>query len=142
MTRLRQFSQAVGEMEGYYVTQAQAAARHIPFPTLPQKLNNPGDLIFVGQRKAVPFSVVGGDGKVRIYCKFETIEDGFEACDFQLELYAKRGSTVQGTINKWAPADDGNNPTSYTAGVCKLMGCKPTDLLSEVIKDASPVTTT
>ena len=124
-------------MEGFDVTQAQAAERHIKWPTLPQKLNNPGDLIYVGQHKATPFSVVGGDGKVRVYCKFQSIDDGFAACDFQLTLYAGRHCTVQQTINKWAPADDGNNPVSYTAGVCKLMNCKPTDLLSVVI--AEPV---
>ena len=135
--KLRAFSEAIGVMEGYNVTEAQAKARGIHFPTLPQLLNNPGDLIFVGQHQAVPYAVKGADGRTRVYCKFPDIETGFADCDFQVSLFAGRNLTVQQTINKWAPTDDGNNPNSYTAGLCKILNCKSTDLVAKVISMTS-----
>mgnify|MGYP005820885897 CR=1 FL=1 len=139
MTRLRQFSTAIAEIEGMFVTQEQAKARKITWPTIPQRLNNPGDLIYVGQKKATGFTIVGKDGKKRTYCQFKTLEDGWEACDFQVSLYAKRGLTVQQGINKWAPADDGNSPRSYTSGVCRLFGCKPDDFLWKILLLPEPL---
>jgi hypothetical protein len=143
--RLRQFSTAIGEIEGFFVTPEQAKSRGIPWPTVPQRLHNPGDLIYLRQHHSTPFTIVGKDGIKRTYCKFETDEDGWEACDFQVALYAGRGLSVQETINKWAPADDGNNPKSYTAGVCRILNCKPGDLLVTILyasSSTSPQTST
>jgi hypothetical protein len=137
MTKLRQVSDVIGHMEGFYVSQEQAAAQNRRWPTIPQRLNNPGDLVFEHQKYATPHSIVGIDGKTRVYAKFDTIEHGWEACDLQLSLYAQRGLTVEQAIRKWAPADDGNNPGSYTASVCRMLGCGPGDLLSVVIAETA-----
>src|SRR5437868_1292141 len=119
-SRTRAFSEALGRLEGFFVAPGTPT-----YPTVPQRLKNPGDLIFAHQKGATPHAIKGADGRVRVYAEFATIEAGWLACDRQVELYAGRGLTVEQTIRKWAPADDGNDPRSYTAAVCKLMACKP-----------------
>lgn len=128
MSKVRQFSQAIGQMEGFFV-------KSTLHQTLPQRLNNPGDLIYKGQKNSIRKNIIGADGKIRSFASFDTIEDGWVACDTQVQLFADRGLTVEETIQKWAPADDGNNPNSYTAGVCHIFGCSPADLLAPLIKE-------
>jgi hypothetical protein len=90
--------------------------------TVPNRLNNPGDLIFMKQAGAVPHAIKGADGRVRVFCEFATPEDGLQALYKDLRLKAARGLTLRQTIRAWAPASDGNDPKSYLAFVCKQLG--------------------
>ena len=49
---------------------------------------------------------------------------GWLACDRQVELYAGRGLTVEQTIRKWAPADDGNDPRIANPMASRLITCR------------------
>jgi hypothetical protein len=90
--------------------------------TVPQRLNNPGDLLFAHQPFAAPHAITGKDGKVRVYAEFDTAEHGWQALERQIRLDASRGLTLQEFIRKYAPASDANNPTSYLAVVMKAIG--------------------
>lgn len=90
--------------------------------TLPTRLNNPGDLIFAHQHLAMPYPVIGKDGKTRIYAQFPTLADGLAALRFQIHLNASRGDSLQTFIWHYAPASDGNDPMSYLASVMRALG--------------------
>lgn len=102
--------------------------------TLPTRLNNPGDLMFAHQRKASPHPIVGEDGKVRVYAEFPTLADGLYALHTQIWLDAQRGETLAQFIAKYAPEADGNNTSSYLAGVMRALGvADPSLRLSEIL---------
>lgn len=66
---------------------------------------------------------VGSDGT---FAKFETPEHGIQAATTLLGRYGQAGiNTVQGVVNRWAPAGDGNNVTAYVASVSKSLGVAP-----------------
>jgi hypothetical protein len=89
---------------------------------LPTRINNPGDLIFAHQHNAIPHAVAGKDGKTRIYAAFLTLADGLNALRIQICLNASRGDTLAQFIGRYAPASDGNDPTSYLAAVMRALG--------------------
>jgi hypothetical protein len=105
--------------------------------TVPQRLNNPGDLVYAHQPNAKPHPITGKDGKVRIYAEFDTPEHGWDALERQIRLDASRGLTLAEFVRKYAPASDANNPTSYLAGVMRAIGVTDAKIrLSAII--ASP----
>ena len=77
------------------------------FPgSLSQRNNNPGNLRPAGQPGCTP---VGG------FCSFASYQAGYQALLDQISLDAARGETIGQFLNKYAPAQDSNNPTSYAA---------------------------
>ena len=118
---LRKLAEAIAKEEGFYVP-----------GTVANRLNNPGNLIFVGQRDAVGHQIIGKDRKKRLFCKFPTAEKGWAAMQRQLRLFASRNLTLLETIHKWAPASDGNDPHSYAAHVAQRVGF-PLDTPVQVI---------
>ncbi len=147
MTKLQQIAEAIAHIEGFYLDEAQARALHCSFPTIPQRCNNPGNLMFVGQAKAKPEPIVGRDKKTRTYCKFDTIEAGWAALYRQIFLDASRtwkdenGAAhpmdIAHFIDKYAPAADANDPKSYAHTVARKMGVSVDAKLSDVIDDQS-----
>lgn len=95
-------------------------------PLIPHRCLNPGNLRWAPAR-------FPQDGMDAGYVKFRTKEAGFAACEN--DLYAKmlRGLTLQQTIDIYAPAADGNNPTRYARTVADWLGIKTTDRLKDVI---------
>ncbi len=91
------------------------------------KNNNPGNLEFAGQSGAI----LGDDGR---FAKFETPEAGFSALIGQIGLDAGRGLTLEGYVNKFAPAGgkDNNNPALYAANMAKALGVDPKTPLSQI----------
>jgi hypothetical protein len=134
-TKLQVISESIAKREGFYVTQDQARSRGIHWPTIPQRLNNPGDLMFAGQSGATDHPVTGVDGKVRHYAEFESEDAGWTALSRQIMLDAKRGLTLRQFINKYAPAEDGNDPKSYLSQVAAALQADPNSLLSTAIED-------
>ncbi len=134
-TKLQVLSESIAKREGFYVTEEQARQRGIHWPTIPQRLNNPGDLMFAGQLGATDHPVTGVDGKVRHYAEFETEEAGWTALSRQILLDAKRGLTLRSFINKYAPAEDGNDPKSYLNQVANALQADPNVLLSTALED-------
>lgn len=106
---------------------------------IPYRLNNPGDLVYVGQPGAKPHVITGADGKKRTFCEFITREAGMDALVHQLKMTITRhpgitlaqliggqrdehGAVIPGGYPGWAPAADGNKPTAYAQFVAKECG--------------------
>ena len=119
---IEKLAEAIATMEGFFIAGSVA-----------QRCNNPGNLVFVGQRHAKGHSITGKDGKIRTYCQFENPEQGWDAMKRQLRLFAGRGLTLLETIQKWAPACDGNEPHGYAAFVSKRVGVDLRTRLEDII---------
>lgn len=119
---LENLARAIATLEGFYKP-----------GSVPQRLNNPGDLIFVGQKNATAHAIVGKDGKTRVYCQFATVEEGWEALRRQIRLDARRGLTLIQFIHKYAPASDANDPKSYAAFVARRLSVSLDTPLSQII---------
>ena len=131
MTKLDILSQAIARFEGFFVTAAEAALRKIHFPTLSQRHNNPGNLMYVGQLGAIRGDQHGSG----FYARFPSVEAGWSALRRQIVLDASRGLTMSAFMAKYAPAEDSNDPKSYCAFVCGKLGVTPETKLSEAIRD-------
>lgn len=104
---------AIQQQEGYYPG------------SLAYENNNPGNLIFVGQQGAV----LGASG----FAKFPSYEAGRDALLRQLQLYAKRGLTIQEMMDIYAPAGHGgNNPVLYAVNIANSLGVPVTTKLNEI----------
>jgi hypothetical protein len=93
--------------------------------------NNPGNLIYAGQSGAVP----GAGG----FAKFATYQDGLDALNNQIQLYAGRGLTIQQMMNVYAPVGDGNNPEAYASQVAGALGVSPDTSLTDLAGGGAPV---
>ena len=86
--------------------------------------NNPGNLVYVGQAGALGADANG-------FAIFPDYATGLRALNDQIQLYAARGLSIQGMMQIYAPASDGNDPNSYAAQVAGALGVDPsTSLLS------------
>lgn len=94
--------------------------------------NNPGNLIYVGQAGATGADANG-------FAIFPNYATGLQALDDQIQLYAARGLSIQGMMQIYAPASDGNDPNSYAAQVAGALGVDPsTSLLSLSLPTGAP----
>lgn len=74
-------------------------------PTRANRNNNPGNLLFAGQKNAI-----GKDDKG--FAVFKTIDDGWNALYRQIELDKQRDLTIEGFITKYAPSSE-NDTANY-----------------------------
>jgi hypothetical protein len=100
----------IQQVEGYYP--GSVAYRN----------NNPGNLKYVGQAGATGADANG-------FAVFPDYATGLQALDDQIQLYAGRGLSIQGMMQIYAPASDGNNPNSYAAQVAGALGVDPSTSL-------------
>lgn len=94
-------------------------------PTVAERNNNPGNLVFANQAGAVK-----GDKRPdgTYWAIFETPEAGRKALEAQLALDTqKRGMPLLDTMKKYAPAADKNNPDAYAQTIANQLGIKVTD---------------
>jgi hypothetical protein len=109
---------AIQRQEGYYP--GSVAYRN----------NNPGNLIYAGQ----PGATKGAVG----FAVFPSYQDGLDALDNQIQLYAGRGLTIQGMMDVYAPASQaGNNPVLYASNVAAALGVSPDTQLTALSPGAS-----
>ena len=103
--------------------------------TLSYRNNNPGNLRC--QPSGVPFSYQSAAGATGCdsanFAVFSSADGGSQALNTQVTIDAGRGLSIQEFINKYAPADDGNNPTSYAAAIAAATGLSVTDPLSAAL---------
>jgi hypothetical protein len=93
--------------------------------TLPTRDNNPGDL------RHSPHSFHAVDAPDSIGA-IDTIEDGWDDLQRQLQLYADRGLTLQQAIYEFAPPNE-NNSAAYLQFVCAGLGCTPDTPVSQAL---------
>lgn len=96
--------------------------------SLAYRNNNPGNLVFANQ----PGATQNG-----AFASFSSYDQGYQALQRQIQLDANRGLTIQQFINKYAPASDGNDPTSYAAQIAAAEGLSVNDPLSMAISGSS-----
>jgi hypothetical protein len=67
----------------------------------------------------------GSDGR---FAQFASADDGVNAMNQLLSSYGRKGvNSINGVINRWAPANDGNNVSSYANNVSQFAGIDPND---------------
>lgn len=86
--------------------------------------NNPGNLVYAGQPGATP----GAGG----FARFASYQDGLNALNDQIQLYAGRGLTIQQMMNIYAPASDGNNPNAYAGQIANTLGVSADTSLADL----------
>ena len=128
MALIDQLAQAIANMEGFNVSGSVA-----------QRNNNPGNLT------ASPYAT----GNVNGYSVFPDAATGWEALNYQLQLYAGRGLTLEEMINIYAPASNGsamtagNDPNNYLNYVTSQLGVGPSTSISALYDtNTVPDTTT
>lgn len=110
------FLQAVARQEGFYVE-----------GTRPQRNNNPGDIEYGQFAKA--HGAIRADSR---YAVFPDVTTGFAAMRALFQAPSYKGKTVEEALNRWAPPAE-NATNIYIEHVCNWVGCKPTDIIDELV---------
>lgn len=94
--------------------------------TVAERHNNPGNLVFAGQRGATKGETVAG----HTFAKFQSTEEGVAALYRQLQLYQKRGiDTLAEIMGVYAP-EGANNTGAYINALSKTTGLDPNQQLN------------
>lgn len=105
-------------------------------PSVAARNNNPGNLIFVGQKGATPTEKGFKDdtGREYKYAKFATREDGINALKNQISIDARRGETLLDFVKGYAPKDKaaGNDPQKYFEFVSKKLGVSGNPKIADI----------
>lgn len=91
-----------------------------------ERHNNPGNLVFAGQRGATKGETVAG----HTFAKFQSAEEGVAALYRQLQLFQKRGiDTLSEVMEIYAPRKT-NNTGAYIKALSKTTGLDPNQQLN------------
>lgn len=94
--------------------------------TVAERHNNPGNLVFAGQRGASKGETVAG----HTFAKFKSTEEGIAALYRQLQLYQQRGiDTLTEVMGVYAP-EGSNNTGAYIKALSKSTGLDPNQQLN------------
>lgn len=115
--------EAIARIEGFYTPGSR-----------PNRNNNPGDIewgSFARMHGATALETPKGNEPAR-FAYFPTPEAGFAALHALLSGPAYAHLTIEEAINKYAPPSE-NQTVNYISFVCQRVGCKSTDIVSEVL---------
>jgi hypothetical protein len=153
MTRqelLDKLSRAIAENEGFFVTEAQAKARKIGFPTRAQINANPGNLR-AWRAKGRPYPMNGGyvdfvgwashhfPGVSREEMSRRALDEGWRILRVLAGQYidghytGRKPPTVEEMFRTYAPASDGNDPAGYARFVAGRLGVRPDQRLIDLV---------
>lgn len=91
-----------------------------------ERHNNPGNLVFAGQRGATKGETVEG----HTFAKFQSTEEGVAALYRQLQLYQKRGiDTLTEIMGVYAP-EGSNDTAAYVRALSSSTGLSPSQQLN------------
>ena len=103
-----------------------ATVANKPGASVAERHNNPGNLVFAGQRGATVGETVAG----HTFAKFQSTEEGVAALYRQLQLYQKRGiDTLTEIMGVYAP-EGANNTGAYIKALSKTTGLDPNQQLN------------
>lgn len=126
---IEKFAEAIAEVEGFNLTQAQAVRIGTKWPTLAQRNHNPGNLRKWERR-------LNKEG----FALFGSAKEGFLALYAQIILNVLRGLTTYeffkgkpGVYSGYAPANDGNKPKAYAETVAERLKIDPNVELLKLI---------
>jgi len=116
-------AQAIFRQEGVMDSQGNWITSSLGY-----RLNNPGNLNYVGQ----PGASASGQGNGS-EARFDTLADGVAATDAQLALDASRGLTLSQRLQTWATG----NQAAYVSNVSNWLGVDPNTPLSDLVSGDS-----
>lgn len=116
--------EAIAQVEGFYAKGDK--------PNRPQRNANPGNINFAPWLAQKYGAVLETGTPEPRFAHFKTPEDGFAALHDLLSGHAYAGLTIEEAINRYAPSAE-NNTVGYVAFVCSKVGCKPGDLVKDVM---------
>jgi hypothetical protein len=94
--------------------------------SLPQRQNNPGDLVHAPGETHAP-------GEPDGIGSFHSVQAGWDMLERQLALYAERGLTLQQMVNVYAPPPE-NDTQAYLNFLCQGLACSPDTLVSQALE--------
>jgi hypothetical protein len=154
MTRkelIQKLARAIAEKEGFFVTEAQAKARKIPYPTRAQRNANPGNIRAWRDAKRRPYPTSGGyvdfvawaaerfPGASREEMSRRALEEGWRILRVLIGQYLDgkytqgKPPTVEEMFRVYAPATDGNHPANYARFVARKIGAHPDQRLLDLV---------
>ncbi len=99
------------------------------------RLNNPGNLVYVGQTGAHPVAQYDPAMKAtQVYASWDTLAEGIAGTERQLALDASRGLTLADRLSTWATG----NREAYIANVSAWLGVAPDTPLETLRAYAAP----
>jgi hypothetical protein len=138
-------------MEGYNVTEAEAKARGISYPTTALKHANPGNIRAWADAHGRPYPQAHGyvdfvawaaqqfPGLPREEMSARATAEGWRVLRVLISCYLDgkytegKPPTVRQMYAKYAPAADANDPNSYAGHVAAALGIHPDTKISDLI---------
>lgn len=154
MTKLElvdRLARAIAEKEGFYVTEAQAKARGIPWPTLAQRNANPGNIRRWTDARGKPYPTSKGyvdfvawaserfPGASREEMSRRALEEGWRVLRALVGQYIDgrytdgKPPTITEMFRRYAPAEDANDPDGYAVFVARRLGATPSTRLVDLV---------
>ena len=154
MTRqnlLDRLARAIAENEGFFVTEAQAKARKIRFPTRAQINANPGNLRAWRDAKCHSYPTSSGyvdfvgwasnqfPGMSREEMSRRALDEGWRILRVLVGQYIDgrytggKPPTVEEMFRTYAPASDANDPAGYARFVAGRLGVRPDQRLIDQV---------
>jgi len=154
MTRLElvdRLARAMAEREGFYVTEEQAKARGIPWPTLAQRNANPGNIRRWADARGKPYPTSKGyvdfvawaserfPGASREELSRRALEEGWRVLRALIGQYLDgrytngQPPTFDEMFRVYAPSADNNDPAGYARFVAAKLGARPDQRITDLI---------
>jgi hypothetical protein len=144
-------ARAIAENEGFFVTEAQAKARKIRFPTCAQSNANPGNIRTWRDAKGQPYPTGGGyvdlvawashgfPGAAREELSRRATDEGWRILRVLVGQYIDgqytggKPPTVEEMFRVYAPTSDRNDPAGYAHFVAGRLGVRPDQRLADIV---------
>jgi hypothetical protein len=154
MTKLElvdRLARAIAEKEGFYVTEAQARARQIPYPTLAQRNANPGNIRRWTDARGKPYPTARGyvdfvawaserfPGASCEELSRRALEEGWRVLRALIGQYLDgrytngQPPTFDEMFRVYAPSADNNDPAGYARFVASKLGARPDQRITDLI---------
>ena len=154
MTRkelIQKLARVIAEKEGFFVTEAQAKARQMKYPTRAQRNANPGNIRAWRDAKRRPYPTSGGyvdfvawasqrfPGGSREEMSRRALEEGWRILRVLIGQYLDgrytggQAPTIEEMFRVYAPATDGNDPVGYARFVAAKLGVQPDQRLLDLV---------
>jgi len=154
MTRLElvdRLARAIAEKEGFYVTEAQAKARRIQWPTRAQRNANPGNIRSWRDSQGRQYPRDGGyvdfvawaserfPGASREELSRRALEEGWRVLRVLVGQYLDgrytggQAPTFEQMFSIYAPLSDNNDPAGYARFVAAKLGARPDQRITDLI---------
>jgi hypothetical protein len=154
MTRtelIDKLSRAIAEQEGLFLSEPQANARGIRYPTLAQRNANPGNIrqwrdargrLYPTSKGYVDFVAWASErfpGASREEMSQRALEEGWRVLRVLIGQYLDgrytqgKPPTAEEMFRVYAPSADGNHPANYARFVARKIGARPDQRLLDLV---------